>query len=69
MLSPVSQGSMKKSASLWTAQAVAPDLALPQAAVDVSVSAESLRAAVKDAQVRAAAFARPVTEDLLRKSV
>ena len=55
--------------SLWTTPVSAASEPLKQAAIDATVSAEKLRDAVNDARKRAAAFARPVTEALLRKSV
>ena len=69
MLSAVTDEAKKEAASLWTTQVSTPGAPLKQAAIDTSVSAEKLRQAAKDARARAAAFARPITEALLRKSV
>lgn len=69
MLSAVSVETKKEVASLWTTQVAAASQPLKEAAIDSSVSAADLREAAKDAQARAAAFARPITEALLRKSV
>lgn len=69
MIPAVSHGTKTQTASLWTTPVAASGTPLTQAAIDPSVSVEKLREAAKDARARAAAFERPVTEALLRKSV
>jgi hypothetical protein len=54
--------------SLWTTPAAASGRPLSDASVDMSVSADSLRAAVKAVRERASAFSGRVTAELLRKS-
>jgi hypothetical protein len=68
MLSCVNDETTKETSSLWTTPVTAGS-PLKEAAIDTSVSAEKLREAAEDARARAAAFVRPITEALLRKSV
>jgi hypothetical protein len=54
--------------SLWTTPAMSRAAPLAQASVDPSVSAETVREAVRAAKDRAQTFSGRVTEELLRKS-